>query len=481
METRNPLKPLCLFFFAGREGLIRYTVLMAVLAVGLAMAHFTVDRPHYDGRHYAFMAYNLVTHGTVSTDQDLMPGEDPLPSLRREPMFPFLLAGMMAIYPGQDFRTHGKACLLDETLCPQFLTFLKIPNLALHVLLICLTGWAAGRLVGRRGAAYAGVTLAALFTGYLSLANIYYAETLASVLFLLTSMGLYLGLTARRPSAAAGGGLALGLLILTKAAFFYFLIVCLMILAGMAFLALFRTVRWGAVARAALYVLLACAVIAPWMVRNHAVSGEWKIAGRGGEVLSIRASYDTMPWSDYLPALMYFTPIIGEKILLRTYGEEVFARLDRESDASYYQTAKDRRSVAHVRAAEEGVSLNAAALEVVRENFGKHLALTAAFMYRGAFAQAYVRDQSLPLALILLGAFVALWFVPAGLAVSLWAPFKDIRLWVFLFPAYFSYAFHAFLTHYIPRYSTPLIPVFMIALIVFVCWILEAAGRKKKT
>ncbi len=221
-------------------------------------------------------------------------------------------------------------------------------------------------------------------------------------------------------------------------------------------------------------IAVAGTVIAPWMIRNHNISGEWKVAGRGGEVLSIRAEYDTMPWSDYFVSYFYFTPLIGDRLLLKTFGQETFDRFDRDNDESYYRRAKREKGVAHTLAEEKDISLTKASLLVIKDNFVKHMALTAAFAYRGAFMQAFIRRQPLPVILVAFTAAVSLLFVPAGLIATGWAFFTNrLRYWVFLFPAYFSYGFHAFLTHYIPRYSMPLIPVFLVTLLVLVYWLVE--------
>jgi dolichol kinase len=59
----------------------------------------------------------------------------------------------------------------------------------------------------------------------------------------------------------------------------------------------------------------------------------------------------------------------------------------------------------------------------------------------------------------------SLFFAPALLYLLIrLARSKDRRL-LFLAPALYSYLFHSLITHYIPRYSIPLVPIFLIALV----------------
>jgi len=59
----------------------------------------------------------------------------------------------------------------------------------------------------------------------------------------------------------------------------------------------------------------------------------------------------------------------------------------------------------------------------------------------------------------------SIFFVPALILLTVRLLRKRDPRWPFLLPALYSYAFHSLITHYIPRYSVPLIPIFIIALV----------------
>ncbi len=183
-----------------------------------------------------FMAWNLVERGTLSTDQSF-DAPDPRPSLRREPLYPFILAGFLALHDRAELKQHGPACYLEDGRCPEIIRYMKVPNILLHLLLIAATGWAVYVFTRRTGFAAAGSGMIALYTGFISESNFFYPETLAALLFLLMSTLMYLAFFGRRKwLAALGCGLAFGFMILTKAAFFYFLVVCVIVFPFLCFI-----------------------------------------------------------------------------------------------------------------------------------------------------------------------------------------------------------------------------------------------------
>jgi 4-amino-4-deoxy-L-arabinose transferase-like glycosyltransferase len=459
-----------------RTALGFFLVLVGLVAsLWITAVHITDRQPRHDELHYLFMAYNLKQHGVIShhrTEREI-----PRPTYRREPLYPILLAGFLLPYGGNDLKQGGPACFLEAGTCPGLIRYLKTLNILLHILLAVATGWAAYMLTARRVPAVAATICLALYTGFIAESNLFYSETLAALFLLLTSTLLYLAFFDKRPRLYASAcGVALGLLLLTKAAFYYILVVLLVLLAVLSVMRLFGFLRWSIVGRWALIAGIAWSVITPWMIRNHHITGQWKISGRGGEVLSIRAQYDTMPWSDYPNAYYYFTPMTSERWMRTAAGEDAYARFDRGNTNSYYRTAKQRRGAAHILAEREKRSLTEASLEIIGRNFAKHIALTAAFAWRGAFMKSNMRNQPLPPALVGISTAISVTLVPVAIIMTIWAGLRRrFELWLFLLPAYFSYAFHAFLTHYIPRYSMPLIPVLIITLLICAQWSLRRA------
>lgn len=464
----------------------------------LTLAYAVNERPQADGKQMSLMGYHYATKGVMSNDRVKF-AETANPTDRREPLYPLLLSGVFMLYDSPELKQHDVECFTVDDTCPQLYMVMKIPNIALHILLVLATGWAAWVMTGCRVLTAAAIVIIACYSGYVAASSIFYAETLASLLFLLTSVffylsffsiserndrqrGLWVPASAGTTEKMAGTtkkwiygiltGICLALLILTKAVFYYYWLFCVLALPVLIVLALKRKMPWGALGRYVLILLCAFTVFTPWMVRNYIYLDEFKIAGRGGEILSIRAEYDTMPWSDYPLAYVFFIPRVGQEFVEKIWGKEARSRFDREMDTSYYKRAKNNVSESHKRAAAEDTSLTEAALLTIKDNIVKHIALTPAFMFRGAFMQVMVSGQSLPMWLVGPTILLSLLFVPVGMFMTAWAAVKrDFRLWVFLCPAYFSYGFHAFMTHYIPRYSMPLIPVFLITLLLCIRWV----------
>lgn len=452
-------------------------ILCAAIAVSVFMtvAHLDARAPQDDARQFARMAYSLAQTGTLSTD-DPNKTEIPAPTARREPLYPAILAGALILADPADLAVDKGLCFVQDGACPRTLLVLRLPNIILHILLSLVTAYCAWSLTADRKIAVASGTAIALFSGFISESNILYAETAGALLVVVASTAFHQSFCARTQKnlAALLAGLSLGALILVKAVFFYFLV--LVAAAAGVGIGAARLGRLppGHAGRLAGIAAIAAATIFPWMLRNHAAGEGWSVSGRGAEVLAIRASYDTMPWRDIPAAFLAVIPVGGETLVKCFFGPQTWARFDRENPSSYYKLAKSGLSAAHRRAAEKDVSLKRAALDIFADNPAKHLALTAVFAFSGAIPQLYMRQQDLPWPLLLPSALLGLLLVPAALGLAGMALALKTPHWlIFLAPAIFSFGFHAFFTHFIPRYSMMLIPVFTICVFVMLSHILR--------
>ena len=421
-------------------------ILAGVLAMACALTITHLDRraPQDDARQFARMAYSLTRTGVLSTD-DPQKKQDPAPSARREPLYPALMALSLTLFAPEDLERNGGRCLTEEGLCPQTLQALRMPNIVLHMVLALATGYVAWLLTASAGAVLAAASITALFSGYISESNILYAETLGALGVLTFSAALFRLFspvsTASPPPErrtehrksnifpALLCGASFGLLILVKAVFLYLLLLfgfaaaVLGLAAGLSRPARQRGALRGA-GRLALIFLAAAAIIAPWMARNHAIGQGWSISGRGDEVLAIRASYDSMPWADVPATFFAVIPVAGEVFVKRIFGEETWQRFDRESPSSYYRRAKTGQSAAHDLAAQKNIPLQSAAMETIRNNAAKHMALTAAFAFSGMMPQLYMRQQDLPGFLLIPSLICGILFVPAALGLGIFAAGK---------------------------------------------------------
>lgn len=468
---------------------------MLVLAFALAVSvvvtvtHLDSRAPQDDARQFARMAYSLVQAGVLSTDDPQ--GAAPEPTARREPLYPAILALSLKLFAPQDLAEYGGRCFVEDGLCPQAMFALRLPNILLHIVLALATGWAAWILTEKGWVFVAAGSVTALFSGFISESNILYAETLGGVGVIAFSVLLYEmfsrnsdGSFCRRKTffCAALCGVCFGLLILVKAVFFYLLILLFFAAVFFVFAAAVKKASWQDVARFSLVPVLALVVIFPWMARNHAIGQGWGVSGRGDEILAIRASYDSMPWKDVPAAFFAVIPVAGERLVTRFFDAQTWARFDRESPVSYYRKAKTGTSIAHEIAAAKNITLKSAALEIIRDNAVKHILLTGVFAFRSAFPQVYMRQQELPAFLLAPSAVVGILFVPAMLCMIIFAAAKRrVDLAAFLAPSLFSFAFHAALTHDIPRYSMMLYPVFIVCLVALPVFLLQGKRHAKES
>jgi hypothetical protein len=126
-----------------------------------------------------------------------------------------------------------------------------------------------------------------------------------------------------------------------------------------------------------------------------------------------------------------------------------------------------------------------AALDMLGENLFKHVALTPLFLYRGMWINVRPRQENtrvLPFSLArpfeVAGNFTSHLsgvFLPSALVLGLIALLRRrYDLLLFVLPALYSIGIHSVFTTYIPRYSTPLVPVLMVCF--FFLWV--AAARR---
>jgi len=120
------------------------------------------------------------------------------------------------------------------------------------------------------------------------------------------------------------------------------------------------------------------------------------------------------------------------------------------------------------------VALDRAARDVILENWTRHVTLSFVFGLRGSFV--YLQEFDLasyggPVAALArflngLAEWAVIFHVPAMFAsIAVLGLRRDWSRVYFFMPAFFSFAIHAGATHYLPRYSDPLIPIWIVGLV----------------
>ncbi|HJX41809.1 MAG TPA: hypothetical protein VJ345_10120 [Anaerolineales bacterium] len=456
--------------------LLETLLLLCLLAVAfpLAMATRTGQFREPDTRENLMIALNLLRYRVYST-QEAKGGILPSPTTKREPLYPTLLAFWMAAL--RDENSFADPPALDS-LDPGFAYRLKSLNVILHLGLVLASWWAARCFFARPWPALAVAVLMAFNSSMLSTIDVFLTEIPAALL--LATSGTLIWLTYTRKSAgyAILGGLSLGALALTRAVFFYFLILAAVGAAvWLAAVELRRNRRQrSATARWVAMALVALAVYSPWFVRNQRLGETLQVDARAEDVLAIRAEYSTMSWRQYAASFFFFTPAVGPRLTAAVFGEQTARSFDRSMPESFFQKALSGTGEVQRTATARSLSTRQAAMRVMVEHLPMMSLLTLPFAYRGAFVQVGFNVRRVPAALLYFSLVCSVFFVPALIALTIRLARKRDPRWLFLVPALYSYAFHSLITHYIPRYSVPLVPIFLIAL-VSVIGLKHEAGR----
>lgn len=413
-------------------------------------------------------AYHLAKHNVFSFDQDDTPLVEP--SILREPAYPFYLATVLHFY--SDLESLTLKCLEKGDTCEPTRLLLNLANIPLYIGLIWIFT-AASYLIIRNW--WVVIALNAIL---ISVDVLFYRVNLTELpaaLFLLVHAFFLYKILLEHESKhqaylyAIVSGIGLGLLVLTKAVFLYWVIVLGVILT-IAYL--FKRSDTITLYRAYVVLFIFVALVTvPWVVRNYNKTGELKIAGRGSTVLAVRAEYSFLTWNEYIASFVVFSPSFVSENILPSFDEEDYYRLQRDRSSvieeTYWYIGGFNQGRVAERAQEQfgeisDDTIGSAAFSIIRENWIQHLALTVSLGWRGSFYE--IRNIVFPFYDVLQ---VFLMFVSMpSLFISAIYSIKKRRwgLLLFLMPALFSFGIHAATTHYIPRYTAPIVPILFITI-----------------
>jgi hypothetical protein len=491
---------------AGRESGDAFARPRILIAAGLLLAFLlglAVQLPAADGgrfwvsdrQKYPLIAYNLVEHGAYHSDPAyglrLERGDAIVPYALRAPGYPFFLASVFAM--SRHFDGVDPTCLITDG-CPGATALRRDVQRASAVvaaLLVPATAVVAGVAFGGWPAAIAACVLV-LF----SVPN--NDQSRLAALFLLGHAGFgmlaYRALGRRRLAFAAASGVLLAMLILTRAIFLYWLFP--LVVMGCAQFVMQRRTRGESGAAATLAIVsLAVLLVMPWMARNSAVGSRFAVSDQRGSLLAIRAEYSEISWSELLGGFAYYLPRAPDTLrdLRRSLMRAVvpaahdYQRFNRNNSGGFYRRAKRQSGAVAERAREDpawmvgkrgrhgrDVALDRAARDLILENWTKHIGLSFVFGLRGSFVYIQKFDLAAygsPIAAAArrlngLAEWAVIFHVPAMFAsIAILAFRRDWSRVYFFMPALFSFVIHAGTTHYLPRYSDPLIPIWIVGLV----------------
>jgi len=486
----------------GEEARARSRILVAAglliaFVLGLALQLPAANGDQFrvsDRRKYPMIAYNLVVHGVYDAKRGyggrLERGEAPPPYVMRSPGYPFFLAAVFSMSPHFDGVTPR--CLVTDR-CPEATALRRDVQRASAVVAALLVP-ATALVVGTMFGGWPAATVASVLMLFSVPDN---DQSRLAALFLLghAAFGMlaYRAVGRRRIALAAASGGLLAALILTRTVFQYW--VFAMFVFGCAQLVMERRRRgdMGALATGTI-VLAAVLLVLPWIARNYAAGGGFSVSGRRGYVLAIRAEYSQITWPELVGGLAYYLPLRPKTMkelrdsAMRAvepdlHGYERFNRLNQDG---FYRRAKRRKGVVAARARSDpdwkkgwtGIDAanSRAARDIIFENWTKHVALSFMFGLRGSFVEPPEfnltrKAYGNPIADVIrrltgLAEWTAILHVPAMIAsFGILGVRRDWPLLYFFLPTLFSFAIHAGMTHYIPRYSGPVTPVWIVGLV----------------
>ena len=448
-----------------------------------------------DNLQFLNYAFNLSRYGVFSHEET----DQPRPTRLREPLYPWILSLQLQTLNAHD--AIDARCLSKEDACRG----IRISLMKLNIIIIALsvvTTFLVAKVVSRRasvGIFAAMVLVSANFFVKKSDAVALSSEPLAALLLLIHSFSLFALVRERGQNPMYGvlAGLTLGLLVLTKAIFqlwLYSLVVA----------ALFGMTLYRRRLDRRVLISVTCLVVASsmivgfWSIRNYGHFESFKLAERGGSVLIGRAAFLDMEEGEYRAGLCQWTPKRHEylkRLMCDGVSIESRRRFYRDPDrvGSFDYLKQERKDVLSNSVESTGMDADAQdalfrrdAMKRILFNPLDHAALIPLFAYRGSWVNVNPRfdnrdrkGELLQEIYLRVGSIVenlAVFFYPSLGAVLLFGIFnKRYEIVAFLAPATIVFAAYSVLTHFIPRYSTPMVPILVICLalstVAIVSWV----------
>ena len=421
--------------------------------------HHIKPKPLSGGsRQYFFLAYNMLHHGAYS--MNIKDSPNLTPSSYRPPGYSTFLAICLAIIP--DFQEitlkdivrqdeRGKAIVHSKDNSG----FMKIKYFEafLHLLISLIAMWLTWKITGK----YYAAILVLLWVGFhpklSSSVNTLHSEILQSFLATLFSLLLYYIVEKKNIMLFAISGLLLGCLALTRGTWYYFWLPALLIFFYLAWR--FPYERKTIITGICLFMTCFVLIVGGWMARNYFHFERAFLSERGGVALDIRMNINMMTWQEYKASFLVWSKseYLSKTALKKLFKPEEYERIVRTNPNSFYQTARTRRgelNEIYSPQLADKIQLNEAVDKLFHHPF-RSIFSTIPITYRGI--QKIAHQEAICVLILLLSAFA---FIRAALK-------KNVGAVAVLFPAGIMFMFNCFLTHNLPRFNLPYVPVFLIA------------------
>lgn len=418
------------------------------------------------------------------------------PSNQREPFPPVITAFFMHLHPGID-QSMTYASLANGVHTE------KVKQVNLFWIALLMVGLVfLTRSFTRSPLALFTVLILVSFYFVLYSSNFdrLYTEFPTAALMVLTSLFFIHGIKEKNKLLYAVSGVLYGLLILTKAIFFYLLPLVGLALFFLSYFPKNAIKNKASYIHAGLFFLGGLFIITPWLIRNKVYLGEYQITQRGGIVLHLRAVHNQMTNEEVIGAFHFFGPELYQLISGKVFDIEAsdfnengkFRRLNRQNPNGNavsegrpdqvtslyaYTWAERTRWIQYYE--QQGMDsahqlaearLDEDAKKMILEQPLRHVAMTSVFMWRGLWCFPY---RNVPFGGDRLQNFVHYinnlvnFFAFAsfiGLFILGWRKRNAAYLALLLLPC-LMVLLQSFVSHNIPRYSQPAIPLALLCLI----------------
>lgn len=444
------------------------------------------------------MAYNLYKHGVLSVDNE--ENADMIsPANQREPFPPVITALVMHIHPGID-KSMTYASFANGVNTEK----VKQVNLFwIAFLLIGLVFLIRSFTKSQMALFTLFILVSFYFILYSSNFDRLYTEFPTAALMVLSTVLFIHGIKKKNKLLYALSGIVFGLLVLTKAIFFYLFPLVFIALFFLSYFPKNPFDKKAAYMHSGLFLLGGLFIITPWLIRNKVYLGEYQITQRGGIVLHFRAIHNQMTNEEVIGAFHFFGPELYQLISGKIFDIEdsdfdengKFRRLNRQNPngnavsegrpdqitSLYAYTWAERTRLINYYSHEGMESpphlaearLGEEAKEMILENPIKHVGMTSVFLWRGMWCFPY---RNVPFGghalqnfahyinnMVNFLAFTS--FI--GLFILGWRKKNAAYLALLLLPC-FMILLQSFVSHNIPRYSQPAIPLALLSLILMI-------------
>lgn len=454
-------------------------VVLTVLVLVRAERYVDDHRWASDGWQYARLAFNLYKYDSFSLSEDDKPS--PEPTSYREPVAPAIVAAFFYLDPA-----FSKDVTLAQIREGPLAERIKRHQYVLLIAIALTAFWLTRRMTGSLVAAYVGFLLCGFSAGLAQYVNTTSTELPAALILTLGCAQLLR--TAEKPTVLNGIllGLVFAALALTRASFLYFL----------PFLAIailcFRWMRlvpsWRRAMLITVVVLIGfSAPVGGWAFRNLMQFDSFSITQRGGSVLLFRAYMNGMNSEEFRGAFFayarnswlrrHLSSLTGFSSVDLAEGGRL-QRLNRKFDISFYQRGRATWSEKRREYREQGYpdyafrgdhEIRDEALQIILADPIAHLRTTLAVGWRSLFME---RGNSAGKAALTFLYVLSLFAVPIiGLVTQQWV------LVLVALPPGFLFCFTAFLTHGLPRYNQPMLPMLAVLGVTFVFLLVRRFGR----